>query len=1016
MRSIPLTKLPGRSIPAREAFLFLLPFLLHAQQGGFLEGAVHDKSGAAIREARVTIENIATGAKQRISTDASGEYGSTELPPGQYRISVRSDGFRSVTAHGVPVAAGKTEEANFIMDLLPLTQEVTVETSLSSDNPAASGISVVRKSQAANLPANGRDLHAIYQLIPGAVLTPAASTDGGQFSVAGQRPNTNTFRVDGMSGNTGTGISGVPGSFPGATLPGLTVIGSTQEMVAKEEIERIDVRSSNFAPEFGDRPGAQVLVETRAGANDLHADIFGYFRPSLLDSPDWFADRYKQPLGPASLGGYGASLGGAILPGRTFFFTDFEGEHLDDAAAQLMPTPSYLARSSAPVTYRPLLDLFPSPTASSLNPEESVALVQTTNSAGLRNLALRLDQTLGTKARLFFRLSAAPSHDVTNHLGFSGVQFQSESETLGATAQFGNWIHDLRANYSDAHASTSWWTTGAGAGNALNSFPGFLEPSSPGVNAFSIPGMGQVAVGYGAGTRQRQAELRYTVQKQFRLHDFRAGLDVTTIVPWPTSTLFVPTTSVIASSFSNLLAGDALGVTETSGRSTSGNATSLIGSAFVQDTYRLTPRLTLMYGLRWELTPRTDSAFYSDLDFGRWNGPGTSVDTWNPSLVLNSYASKPSNWPERYTQFAPRLAVAYNLSPNLVFRAGAGLFYDDALGSLLNPLNLSPLNSWEFSPNMRTNPSGSIDQAPKLLFLPQAWEWRASLERKLSSRATLSASYLGSTADHLLREEGWLLPDSDILGSLTFASSGRSSYQALELQARGDITPRFYALASYTWAHSIDTGSQDGAVFLAGPGFGPNTDRGSSTFDIRHTLTASVGWRPRWLKGLVLSASATARTGFPFDVTTLDRTIGLGFANSARADLIYGVPLWIVNPAAPGGRELNPAAFRAPEAGLTGTLGRDALRGPGLFQLDASISREFRVRERVSIQFNCSVFNLFNRATFANPVGYLGSPFFGQAVNMQNLMLGSGTPNSGLTPLFQAGGPRTVELGMKITF
>jgi hypothetical protein len=362
--------------------------------------------------------------------------------------------------------------------------------------------------------------------------------------------------------------------------------------------------------------------------------------------------------------------------------------------------------------------------------------------------------------------------------------------------------------------------------------------------------------------------------------------------------------------------------------------------------------------------------------------------------------------------------LAYHLSaPDLTLRAGGGLFYDDALGSLLDPVNLSPLNSWQFLPGM-TAPSSAGDTAHRIatLFLPKVWEWEASVERPVGKKSTLSLSYVGSSGTHLLREEATLLPDSEILNSIAFASSGISSYNGLEAQFRGDISPRLFGLISYTWSHSIDNGSQEGAVFATGPGLGRSTDRGSSSFDIRRNLSASGVWRPHLLKGLVLSGSAEVRTGFPFDVTTVDRSIGLGFANTGRPDLVPGVPLWLANPKVPGGRELNTAAFRLPADGTDGDFGRNVLTGPGLFQFDASLRRQFRLGGASTLEWSISAFNLFNTANFANPTGYLGSPLFGLPPSMQNLMLGSGTPNAGLTPLFQSGGPRTAELSLKFTF
>lgn len=132
--------------------------------------------------------------------------------------------------------------------------------------------------------------------------------------------------------------------------------------------------------------------------------------------------------------------------------------------------------------------------------------------------------------------------------------------------------------------------------------------------------------------------------------------------------------------------------------------------------------------------------------------------------------------------------------------------------------------------------------------------------------------------------------------------------------------------------------------------------------------------------------------------------------------LVPGQPIWIASNSVPGGQELNPNAFQAATTGLNGTLGRNILTGPGLFQIDASLRRQFRLFGRSSLETSVSAFNLLNHASFANPVGYLESPLFGQPVSMQNLMMGSGNPTNGLAPIFQPGGPRTVEVYLKITF
>lgn len=1004
--------------------LFAMMPPLAAQQGGFIAGVVRERSGPLIPGAEVRIQSEITGARQKTSCDAQGKYVSSELQPGDYKITVRAQGFRTISATGVRVQPGHTREADFIIDLLPLVQEVTVESAHDENDPTASGLAVSRESSASALPMNGRDLHALYGLMPGAAITPAVSSDGGQFTVDGQRPNTNTFRIDGINGNTGIGISALPGALPGSSLPGMTVIGSTQSLASKEEIERVEMLSSDFAPEYGDRPGAQVLIETRSGANDFHGSIFGYLRPRALDSGDWFAQKYHAPLPPASLHGYGASLSGALWPNRTFFFAAFEKVTVNDTALQLMPTPSLAARAAAPANYQPLLNAFPLPQGPQLSAYDSLAAVALDKQAGVTNYSMRIDQALRDKARVFARYSNVPSQSTTQQLGITDARFGWMSATAGVTFQSAGAIHDLRFNYSFVRAGSSWAAANGAEQTAIAAFSSpapYYEPGNV-VTALSIAGVGQVLSGHEGDSVQRQWEGAYTAAKPFGRHDVRAGADFIALFPRTLAGADVPTESVVAPSVEALLAGDALGLTLSSGRIVGVSGRIPIGSVFVQDTYKASQHLTVLYGVRWEITHPSDSGYSTAFDFGSWDGADSSFN-----LAGSFYDINRMRWPMRFGQIAPRIGLAYRPRTSAwVFRLGAGIFYDDALGSLINPVNLSPLNSWVFVPGeINTNPGAPVTPLPStpVLFLPQVWEWRASVERAIGERSTLSLSYVGSQGRRLLREDATLLPGTQIPQSFAFASDGASDYDALVAQFRGHITPSLYTLVSYTWGHSIDTGSQDSSIFLAGPSYG-NADRGSSSFDIRHNVSASLtyllpgphaaAWP--WLAGWNLSSTMEAHTGFPFDVTSLDRSIGLGFANSARPNLVSGVPLWIQDSALPDGRELNPAAFQPAVGAINGTLGRNVLTGPGLFQIDASLRKQFRLRGAAVLEVNASAFNLFNHSAFSNPIGYLGSALFGQPASMQNLMLGSGNPNGGLSPVFQAGGPRTVELNLKFSF
>lgn len=1020
--------------------LLAMSELLARQAGGFLRGVVRGRSGAPVAGAEVQIQSEDSGARQHVFCDAAGEYVSSELAAGTYKITVRERAFRTATQTGVRVAPGEIRTADFSIELLPLQQEITVESRRDESDPAENGLVVTRQSSASALPANGRDLHAFYNIVPGSTVTPASSGDGGQFTVNGQRPNTNTVRVDGINGNTGLGVSSTPGTYPGSTLPGMTVIGSTQDLTSKDEIERVELRSSDFAPEYGDRPGAQILIETRSGSNDLHAVAFGYGRPSWLDSQDWFAQEYGVPLAPASLSGYGADLGGAVVPDKMFFFLSFERLNLNDTALQLLPVPSLAARAATRNLNGLILNAFPAPIGPNLNALEAVGAEPLEKQASVKNYGTRLDYSLGKMGHLFARYSYVPSRSETQQLSNTDAGFRWVSATLGATTQWGAAIHDFRANFTRVIDTSDWRTTSVSEETALTTLSNLLPPaisvtaggqdlnlgvSADRITALSIPGIGQIVSGTAERTYQNQWEGSYVYTLQDRGHDFRAGADYIRLLPRTEFAANLWTSSILSTGVETLLAGDPLGVTISYGKPNIVSGQIVIGSVFAQDTFKLSERLNLLYGIRWEITPPSHTQSSTGLfAAGAWSD---RTLTFQPAAAFG--ALNESDWPMRFDQIAPRIALVYRFKkPDIIFRAGAGVFYDDALGSLLYAVNLSPLTMWQYSPPPKGAGQFQVGtfQQPPPLALPRIWEWRTSLEKSFEGRTTVSLAYAGSAGRRLFNLYGSADPQSGVLEHTIFASWGTSDYNALQAQFTGKVTSNLDTIISYSWSHSIDTGSQGSAVLLEAPGGSLLNNRGSSSFDVRHNLNASFSYRiptliaagpvRRWLSNWNLSSTFQARTGFPLDVSSADQSLGLGFANTGRPDLVPGIPIWIQSGSVPGGRKLNPSAF-IPVSDLTnGTLGRNVLTGPGLFQIDANLRRQFPVFRRSSLEMNLSAFNLLNHANFSNPVTYIGSPLFGQSTSMQSLMLGSGTPTGGITPIFQSGGPRTVEFGLKLLF
>ena len=288
----------------------------------------------------------------------------------------------------------------------------------------------------------------------------------------------------------------------------------------------------------------------------------------------------------------------------------------------------------------------------------------------------------------------------------------------------------------------------------------------------------------------------------------------------------------------------------------------------------------------------------------------------------------------------------------------------------------------------------------------------------------VSVGYVGSNGRRLLRREvGGEGNSPTALIALT-TNHGSSDYEGLQVQYRRRMLEGFQALASYAWSHSLDDDSSDAFLVWAGAGTSRVRDHASSDFDLRHSMTASLSYefarRPagaaRYLGGWAIDALWRARTGFPVSVLQNEQYEGIPLANAFRPDLVYGVPLWVDDASLPAGRRINAAAFTGTRTEVQGTLGRNAIAGFGMSQLDLAIRREFRWRDRYAIQFRVEAFNAANRANFADPVKYLSSAIFGQSTSMLNLMLGTGSPGSGLAPILQSGGPRSLQATLRLRF
>ncbi len=400
-------------------------------------------------------------------------------------------------------------------------------------------------------------------------------------------------------------------------------------------------------------------------------------------------------------------------------------------------------------------------------------------------------------------------------------------------------------------------------------------------------------------------------------------------------------------------------------------------------------------------------------------------------------------WHPQKDDFAPRLGVAWQPLPNLVFRAGAGIFYDLGYSAVADGisafpyaqsktiLNTSfPLSAADAAPSPFTTapPAAYMAVVDPNHVLPRTYEWNAAVERTFGKADVLTVTYLGAAGRKLMRRDLYYAPNPNFTGEFDLLRNGAgSSYQALQAQFRHRLAHGLQTLVSYTWAHSIDDVSSD-AYYLHVPSGNSSSERGSSDYDIRHTFSGAVSYNiPAPARGIWKSIFGNwstdsiiyARTAPPVNVVTGQNTFGalLSGANSVqRPNLVSGVPLWITDPNVAGGKRINKAAFATPTGAVQGNLGRNALRGFGATQVDLTLRRQFQLRERLSLQARADLFNIFNHPNFGPPTNYLTSPLFGQSTQMLGASLGSGGQNGGLNPLYQIGGPRSAQLALKLVF
>ncbi|HEY4423588.1 MAG TPA: TonB-dependent receptor [Pyrinomonadaceae bacterium] len=1026
-----------------------------------VRGTIFDPNGAAIPGASVSVTRLETGEIRTATANKEGEYAITSLPAGDYEIKVQSTGF-GIDSRKVTLLVN--QERRFNVDLRlsgPAIDYEVLGEPVPLKNDSASLGAVIENRQITGLPLDGRNFYELSLLVPGAV-PPAQGSAGSvrgdfAFSVNGAREDANNFLLDGVYN----------------VDPKLNTFGVRPSVDAIREFEML---TSTYDASFGRNPGAQVNVILNSGSNAFHGSAFEFHRNAALDARNFFAPA-SEPKPKYIRNQFGGALGGPIKHDRTFFFADYEGTRSREGITRITNVPTAEERvgnfshsvfgvPTNPFTGMPfdngvIPDFFQNPVGRAIAalyplPNRNVPFQNFVSSPVLRDdndsFDVRVDHRLTDRADLTFRYSfgdrdlfepfTGPTFSVVP--GFGDTVKRRSQNGMGALTLVltPRLVNESRIAFNRVASSVTQ------EASVLNSEIG-LPTISPrerdlGLSFITITGFSPLgdegnnpqdsvtnvyqflnnsSYVHGNHLFKFGADLRFSQQNAFRDVESRGRLQ------------FSPFFQLTGNALGDMLLGFPL-LTSVAHVDNPQKIRTESYNFFINDSYRVTPRLTLNAGLRYEYnSPPVDA-----------DDRATIYDVVTRNLVPVGTNGVPrSGFDTDKNNFAPRVGFAWSFNEKTVLRGGYGVYYDQ---SPLAPAEALYFNSPFFDNNIFFSlpglPLTLNDPFPSFFPFPlpdsalaiqrdlrtgYMQHWNFNIERQIFSGSVLEVAYVGSKGTKLLTARDINQPQPSIVSPGIpvvprpdprfddidlLESRANSNYNALQVRYQQRLTRGFSALASYTWAKSIDDASNF-FTSAGDPNFPQNSynvaaERGLSNFDVRHRFSLSYSYALPFKKpgdGLVANlvngwetfGIVTLQSGRPFTVALLPeidnsgtgRSI-LGFGANDRPDVVRNGEL--SNPTTD--QWFNTAAFAFPFPGTFGNAGRNILEGPGFQNVNMSILKNTRFNERVNLQFRAEAFNLFNHPNFNLPDNFLGSPTFGRITSARD--------------------PRHIQFGLKLLF
>jgi outer membrane receptor protein involved in Fe transport len=1047
---------------------------------GSIQGTVADSSKAAVPGAEVTVISPETGLKRTTITNDAGEYVVTELPLGAFDITVKKDGFRTQVLKGVRVEVAASQRLDVTLDPGSVSESVDVTAQAPLVESAENNMGgTLEATQFSELPVNGRDFTKLLVMVPGSGGDPSGAADSagsfGLFSINGNRGRSNNYLIDGTDMNDG--YRNLPAINQGG------VFGTPATVLPIDALEQISVINSTEA-EYGRSSGATVNIVTKSGTNSIHGSAYEYFRNSALDARNFF-NPVGNPQNAFHNNQFGFSLGGPLVKNKTFWFASYEGDREAVGIPTVATVPSSAQLNQAIAdnggVVNPVIARLLARNPWSLPASGSGNLITSDRGSNRADSVIaKIDHHIGESdlltARYFYSNSdqSFPLALVGGGIlpGFNTVtptnlNIASVSYTHVFTPAF---LMETRFGYNRFDESFSpqdhtfdpgaiglnTGVTGQDLGLPLITVKNLAPPGS------TTSGQSFAPLGAAASSPRGRIDTNWQFLNNF---SYSAGRH-----HWKFGYEYRRTN--VHGFFDNGYRGtltfntldDFIAGMPDSGRQAQGNSTRNTfqnnNSLYLQDSFRLFPRLTINYGVRWEY-------------FGVIGETQNQFSILDPTGNLKQVSQL---YPRDLNNFAPRASFAWDVFGNAktVVRSGWGLYYDAFsqdffVGQLpFNTFNSGPAYNgigpnpitFSFSPSAVLDPTtrvfapstfGATDvfTVDQKLRTPYIQVYNLNIEQELAKNVALQVGYVGSAGRKLFRFLD-LNQTNPATGTVAFPSLGfvnqfqssaSSSYNSLQASLHLRDWHRLTSTVSYTWSHSIDNAS-DGQDYVPNASqpdnsFRPDLERASSNFDLRHHFSWAYGYRfpdPQSMKlltnGWGIDGVLTLNAGQPYNVNYLFE------GNFNGSGEFFGRPDLVGNPFAgthAPNNFLNLSAFQVPctvdGSGncLPGTqhfgnLGRNAFTGPAYKNLDFSLVKDSKINERVTLQFRVNAFNILNHPNFANPlwpnfaVDFLQN---GQSANGRGVgfLPITTTPDVGVgNPFLGGGGSRNLELAMRVKF